>query len=64
MKEPIDLTSDNLLMYTLDFKPFRSMMQRRVTPFLPRAEEPQTMEVKTPWGAAFIINSLFKQNHI
>lgn len=55
MKEPIDISSDNPILNTLDFKPFRSMMQRRVTPFLPRAEEPQTMEVKTPWGAVLMV---------
>lgn len=26
------------------------MMQRRVTPFLPRDDQPQSTEVRTPWG--------------
>ncbi len=54
MREPIVLMSDNPILNTLEFRPFRSMMQRRVIPFLPRDDEAQTMEVKTPWGASLM----------
>lgn len=54
MKEPIILMSDSPILNTLKFKPFRSMMQRRVIPFLPREGQPQIMEVKTPWGTTLV----------
>lgn len=34
----------------LNFKPYRSKVERRVVPFLPAPNEPQTMEINTPWG--------------
>ncbi len=55
MKEPIIVMSDSPILNTLKFKPFRSMMQRRVVPFLPRDDQPQTIEVNTPWGAALLV---------
>ena len=51
MKEPIVLTSDDPILDTLNFKPYRNMVQRRVEIFSPRADEPQTKEITTPWGA-------------
>jgi hypothetical protein len=51
MSEPIVITSDDSILRTLDFKPYRSKVERRVIPFLPSPGEPQTMEVNTPWGA-------------
>lgn len=51
MSEPIDLKSDDPILATLNFKPYRNMLVRRATPFMPRENEPQTMEVKTPWGS-------------
>jgi len=51
MSEPIVITSDDSILRTLDFRPYRSKVERRVIPFLPGPGEPQTMEVNTPWGA-------------
>jgi len=51
MSEPIVITSDDPALEALHFKPFRSKVERRVIPFLPSLGEPQTLDVKTPWGA-------------
>lgn len=51
MSEPIVITSDDSILRTLDFRPYRSKVERRVIPFLPGLGEPQTLEVNTPWGA-------------
>jgi hypothetical protein len=51
MSEPIVITSDDSILRTLDFRPYRSKVERRVIPFLPAPGEPQTLEVHTPWGA-------------
>ena len=51
MSEPIVITSDDSILRTLDFRPYRSKVERRVIPFLPAPGEPQTLEVNTPWGA-------------
>ena len=51
MRAPIVISSDDSLLRTLNFKPYRSKVERRVIPFLPPPGEPQFMEVSTPWGA-------------
>lgn len=51
MTEPVLLTSDSPILNKLNFKPHRNSMVRRVKQFLPLPNEPQTIEVKTPWGA-------------
>ncbi len=51
MAESIVITSDDSILRTLDFKPYRNIVERRVVAFEPPAGEPQTMEVNTPWGA-------------
>ena len=51
MSEPIVLKPDDDLTATLNFKAFRSNVVRRVKQFLPGPDEPQILEVKTPWGA-------------
>ncbi len=51
MRAPIVISSDDSILRTLNFKPYRSIVERRVIPFLPAAGEPQSMEVSTPWGA-------------
>ena len=51
MKEPIVLMSDDPILNSLNFKPYRNMVVRYVTPFVPKDDEPQTMEVATPWGS-------------
>jgi len=50
MGEPIILTSDDSILKSLDFKPYRNKMVRRVVPFMPAPDEPQTKEITTPWG--------------
>lgn len=55
MKEPLQLKSDDPIVKKLNFKPYRSIVQRRVTPFAPDADEPQTKTVVTPWGSELTI---------
>lgn len=50
MSEPIVLKSDDPILNSLNFKPYRSMVQRRVVPFIPAENQPQTMDIITPWG--------------
>ena len=50
MNTPIIVTSDDPVLKSLNFKPYRSKVERRVVPFVPSPDEPQTMEVNTPWG--------------
>ena len=51
MRAPIVISSDDSILRTLNFRPYRSKVERRVIPFLPAPGEPQSMEVSTPWGA-------------
>lgn len=48
--EPLVITSRDSILNTLDFKPYRSKVERRVVPFFPAPGEPQTLEIHTPWG--------------
>lgn len=48
--EPLVITASDSVLDRLNFKPYRSKVERRVVPFFPRPDEPQTMEIKTPWG--------------
>lgn len=48
--EPLVITSSDSVLKTLNFKPFRSKVERRVVPFFPGPNDPQTMEINTPWG--------------
>ncbi len=50
MTEPLVITSSDPILDMLDFKPYRSIVERRVIPFFPAPDEPQTMEIDTPWG--------------
>jgi hypothetical protein len=50
MSEPLLITSSDSILSELNFKPYRSKVERRVVPFLPAPHEPQTMEINTPWG--------------
>jgi hypothetical protein len=47
---PVIITSQDSILDKLDFKPYRSKVERRVVPFLPAPNEPQTLEINTPWG--------------
>jgi hypothetical protein len=50
MNDPLVITSTDSILSKLNFKPFRSKVERRVVPFLPAPNEPQTLEINTPWG--------------
>lgn len=50
MTEPLVITSSDPILDTLNFKPYRSKVERRVVPFFPAPDEPQTLEIDTPWG--------------
>ncbi|MBI5823182.1 MAG: hypothetical protein HZB18_04085 [Chloroflexi bacterium] len=54
MKEPISLTSDDPIIASLNFRPYRSMVKRGVFSFSPAKNEPQTKQISTPWGAQLI----------
>jgi len=51
MKDPVIVSPDDPMVNSLDFKPYRNTISRRVIPFIPEDGQPQTMEVITPWGA-------------
>lgn len=51
MNEPLIITSSDPILSTLEFKPYRSKVERRVVPYLPAPDEPQSIEITTPWGA-------------
>ncbi len=57
MGDPIIVTSDDAILKTLDFQPYRSIVERRVFPFLPEQNQPQTIDVTTPWGAQLTAKS-------
>jgi len=51
MSEPISIKSDDPQLARLQFKAFLNSTERKVERFMPGDDEPQTIEVKTPWGA-------------
>ena len=50
MSDPLIITSADSILSKLIFKAYRSKVERRVIPFLPAPNEPQSMEINTPWG--------------
>ena len=50
MSDPFVITSTDPILSKLNFKPYRSKVERRVVPFLPGPHESQTLEINTPWG--------------
>lgn len=50
MSDPLIISSSDPILSTLNFKPYRSKVERRVVPFLPAPDEPQSLEITTPWG--------------
>ena len=44
------ISPQDKILERLYFRPYRSIVERRVKPFLPAPNEPQTMEINTPWG--------------
>ncbi len=51
MKEPVVLMPDDPILNSVNFRPYRNMVSRHVAPFVPADDQPQTMEVSTPWGS-------------
>jgi hypothetical protein len=54
MKKTVVLLPDDLVLNSLSFKPYRSMVTRRVAPFVPEEDQAQTMEMSTPWGSKLV----------
>jgi hypothetical protein len=54
MSDPLILTSQDPILSAVNFKAYRSKVERRVVPFLPGPDEPQTLEINTPWGSHLI----------
>ncbi len=48
--EPLVITSSDPILKELNFKAYRSKVERRVVPFFPAPGDPQTLEIHTPWG--------------
>jgi len=48
--DPLVVTSSDSILEQLNFKAYRSKVERRVVPFFPAPNEPQTLEIDTPWG--------------
>ena len=57
MSEPILIKSNDPIIKTLDFQPYRSIVERRVERFKPAPNEPQNIEVATPWGESLTANA-------
>jgi hypothetical protein len=55
LSEPLEIRSDDPILEKLPFKPYRNAMIRRVIPFLPAPDEPQTKETLTPWGSKLTV---------
>ena len=69
MDNTLVITSDDPILQTLNFKPYRSKVERRVIPFMPAPSEAQFMDIETPWGAVltaksgdFLISEIDKPN--
>jgi hypothetical protein len=50
MEEPLVITPEDPIIQTLPFKPYRNIVERLVFPFMPEKDEPQTIDIDTPWG--------------
>lgn len=57
MNDPIIIDSTDSILERLPFKAYRSKVERRVIPFMPHPGEPQSMEIKTPWGTVLTAKS-------
>ncbi len=57
MSNPILITSQDPIIKTLDFKAYRSTVERRVERFMPAPDAPQDIEIATPWGEFLTANA-------
>ena len=69
MEDVLVITSDAAILESVNFKPYRSKVERRVIPFMPMPNEVQFMDITTPWGAVltarsgdFLISEIDKPN--
>ncbi len=57
MDDTVLITSQDPIIKTLDFKPYRSIVERRVKRFMPAPAAPQDIEIATPWGESLTANA-------
>jgi len=57
MSDPVLITSQDPIIKMLDFKPYRSTVERRVERFMPEPGTPQDIEIATPWGEFLTANA-------
>ena len=50
MSEPFVVKSDDPILSALNFKPYRNMSMRKAKQFMPKENEPQTLDINVPWG--------------
>jgi len=50
MSDPIEITALDPVIDQLDFKPYKSVVERSVERFTPGPGEPKEKEIPTPWG--------------
>jgi len=50
MSEAVHIKPKDPIIEKLNFKPYRSTVERSVARFLPAPDEPQEIEIETPWG--------------
>ena len=57
MKETMLITSQDEIIKTLDFKAYRSTVERKVERFMPPPDALQDIEIATPWGEYLTANA-------
>ena len=57
MPDTVLITSQDSIIKTLDFKPYRSTVERRVKRFMPPPDALQNIEIATPWGEFLTANA-------
>ena len=50
MNKTVRITPEDAILKQLEFKPYRSTVERRCERFLPGPGEPERIEIATPWG--------------
>jgi hypothetical protein len=50
MGELLHVTSKSKFLKLLNFKPYRSRNSRKAVQFSPEPDEPQSLDIQTPWG--------------
>lgn len=57
MSETVYIKPSDPIIEGLNFKPYRSTVERSVARFLPAPDEPQEIEIETPWGESLTANA-------